>query len=272
VSAALDPAVVERIVAARAAWPDLALADDAFATHLSALAADGLPPTEHAADLWLACACCHGVPGAVESFVRTLQPTIERAVARVDRSLVDEGTQAVFVSLLVHEPGERSRLAGYAGRSSLRAWVAAVAARTTLKLRRRRDDRPHESLDDVARAVAAEEPELAIARARYAPQLDAALRGALAALDDRQRVLLRLHHAEGWSVDRLGETYRVGRSTAARWVADARRRLLEEARAILHRQLQLTATELNSLLVVLQSGVDASLVRLLAREDPATGD
>ena len=116
-------------------------------------------------------------------------------------------------------------------------------------------------------AFVADEPELALAKARYGPELEASLRAALAALEPRQIVLLRLHHAKGWSVDRLGGIYRVGRSTAARWVAAARDALLDGAKSHLRARLNLTPAELESLVVLLRSNVELSLVRLLEDEE-----
>jgi RNA polymerase sigma-70 factor (ECF subfamily) len=93
------------------------------------------------------------------------------------------------------------------------------------------------------------------------------VRTALAGLEPGELVLLRLHHVKGWSVDRLGETYRVGRSTAARRVAAAREKLVAAAKADLRRSLDLTPSELESLIALLQSNLQLSLVRLLDGPD-----
>ncbi len=257
--------------AGRAAWPDLDVDEATFHRHVSAHAVDGaLPPVDNAGDLFLACACTVGASGAAAAFERTFRSAIERAVARVDRGAVDEGTQTVFVSLLVAAEGASPRIAGYSGRSSLRAWLATVASRATLKLHRRRDDQSHESLRGIADMFVADEPELALAKARFGPELADSLRLAVTALEPRQRVLLRLHHGQGWSVDRLGTLYRVGRSTAARWVAAARDALVDATKRDLRERLGLTATELESVVNLLRSNLEVSLVRLLdaGREEP----
>jgi RNA polymerase sigma-70 factor (ECF subfamily) len=250
--------------AGRAAWPGLAVPDDVFVAYLRERFEDGAaPPLEHAADLFIACACAIGAEGAAAAFERAFRATLERAVARVERGLQDEGTQVALVSLLVATPEGPARIASYSGRSSLRAWLATVAARGASKLRRRKGDQPHESLTGLAEVLAANEPELALARARHGPELAQSLRTALGSLEPRQAVLLRLHHAKGWSVDRLGALYRVGRSTAARWVAAARQTLVENAKRDLRDRLGLTASELESLVALLQSNLELSLVRLL---------
>jgi RNA polymerase sigma-70 factor (ECF subfamily) len=263
------------LAAGRAAWPGLALDDETFARHLAEHAgnADGraLPPREHAADFYLACACAAGVSGAAAAFDRAFRSTLERAVARIDPA-VDEATQIALVSLLVATPDARPRIAGYSGRSSLRAWLTTVAARAAFKLHRRRGDQAHDTPGGLAAALVADEPELALAKARHGPQLEASLRTALASLEPRQLVLLRLHHGKGWSVDRLGALYDIGRSTAARWVAAARESLVETARRDLRVRLNLTPSELESLIALLQSNIQVSLLRLLDEEQAEKSD
>ena len=254
--------------AGREAWPDVPLADADFVHHVAALGdANGPLPLEYAADLWIATACALGVTGAASAFERTYRTVIERAIARVDRTVVDDGTQAVLVSLLVRDAESAPRIAAYAGRAALRTWLTTVATRTALNLRRNKDDQPHESVSKLSDAVVAGEPELVFARARYGPELEAALGEALGRLDPRQLVLLRLHHAQGWSIDRLGGLYNVGRSTAARWVAAARDALLEETKKSMHARVRLTASELESLVGLLQSNLDTSLLRLLDEDE-----
>ncbi len=267
-TASLAEDLSSRLGEGRQAWPELPLGEECFMRHLAAHTERGsLPPLEHAADLFLACACAAGVKGAAAAFERTYRGSLERAVARVDRTKVDEGLQVVLVSLLVAEPPGEPRIVAYGGRSTLRTWLATVATRATLKLHRRRGDQRHESLGAFVEAFVADEPELALAKARHGPELEASFRAAVAALEPRQLVLLRLHHAKGWSIDRIGGLYRVGRSTAARWVAAARDALLGRAKENLRVALNLTLTELESLVALLRSNFALSLVRLLDVDD-----
>ncbi len=255
-----------RIEAGRAAWPGVALDELVFVRHLGGLAKESLPPRSHAADLWIACACATGVAGAAVAFERAYRPVIERAVARVDRHSVDEGTQAVLVSLLVPDPGERPRIAEYGGRAALKTWLATVAANATLRLHRRRDDQPHETLSGLAEEIANAEPELALAKFRHRADLEAALRDALGNLDARQRMLLRARHVKGWRLERLATMYRVSRATAARMVTAAHEALREETKRLLRERLKLSRSEMESLVQLLQSQLEVSLVKLLGTE------
>jgi RNA polymerase sigma-70 factor (ECF subfamily) len=260
---ALESTLAERVAAGKAAWPTLRLDEVAFVRHLAKHSAEGLPLATHAGDMWLACACALAVPGAAEAFEKGFRPFIERAVARVDRSEVDEATQSVLVSLLVAEPGLPRRIGEYAGRAGLKAWVTTIAANATLRLHRRMGDQPHETLSGLAEQVAMAEPELALARARHAGDLDAALRDAMEGLDGRQRIILRMRHLKGWRLEQLATMYRVSRATAARMVTAAHESLLVETKRLLRERLRLTDSELESLVALLQSQLEVSLVKLL---------
>jgi RNA polymerase sigma-70 factor (ECF subfamily) len=75
------------------------------------------------------------------------------------------------------------------------------------------------------------------------------------------------------SIDRLAVAYAVGRSTAARWLADARATLLEETRRDLHERLRVTPSEIRDLGQALDGEIEVSVLRLLeSRADPGTTD
>ena len=267
--AGLEAALAARVGAGRAAWPAMKLEDEVFVQHLALHAEAGrLPPLEHSADLWLACACGAGVHAAANELGRVYRGVIERAVAKVSHGVTDDVTQAVLTSLLVRDGETEPRILKYRGQVPLRAWLSTVASRAAIDKGRRRSAQPHESASGLADVAMRIEPELAMAKAKYAPQLEEALRDALTVLDARQRLLLRLHHAEGWSVDRLGALYHVGRSTSARWLVAARQLLLDATKAKLRERLRISPAELESLVGVLQSNIEVSLIRLLEHEEP----
>ncbi len=262
-AAALAADLRERIEVGRKAWPNLPLDDATFLRHLASHASGSIPPAKHAADLWLACACATGIKGAAAAFEKEHGVTLRRAVARVSRALEDEVTQAVMVSLFVGDPSRRPRIADYGGRAALRTWLATVATNAALNHAQKRDNRAYDSINDLDLAATGMGAELALVRACHGEALDAALRDALAALDERRRVLLRLHHVQGCTVDRLATMYRVSRSAAGRLMVDARTTLLEDIRRRLGERLNLTPSELESLVAVLKSELQVSLVRML---------
>jgi RNA polymerase sigma-70 factor (ECF subfamily) len=264
----LEEALRARVTAGREAWPNLPLDDRTFVTHVGDRVHRGaLPPLAYAADLWLACACRCGVPTASAEFDRIYRPVVARAVAKIARSDADDTTQQVLVAMLAGREDQPPRLTEYGGRASLRTWLSTVSARTALKRARRSDAKAHDSVSALADVATRGEPELRIARERYASDLQEALRTALASLEARQRVLLRMHHVDHWPLERVGEMYRVSRATAGRWLAEARVALFAATKERLRRRHRLTDTEVESLLRELQSGLlEVSMIRLLDEE------
>lgn len=250
--------------AGRDAWPDIALSEEAFARHVARLgAADA---QARAADLYLACACTHSVAGAAEKLDALCAATVARAAARVrgSASFHDELRQVVRERLLVRGDRELPRIADYAGRASLTSWVGAIALRAALNMQRSPDVARRETLDSRVRLNAVERgPDVAYMREHYKPALEAALRSAVERLDARDRMLLRLHFGERATVDRLALMYQVDRSKAGRWLLAARRALVDATREELCARLKLTDSEFESIVALVRSQIEVSVVKLL---------
>jgi RNA polymerase sigma-70 factor (ECF subfamily) len=218
------------------------------------------PAIEHAGDVYLACACALGVPRALEAFDRVLSSSVARGVARIDpsRAFADLVAQELRARLLLGDP---PKIAGYQGRAPLATWLKTAAVRAALNLGRGRAEQRHESVS--SKIHDPDRPEVAFARTRYRAAFEEALRLALRDLPARDRELLCASVRDRASIDVLAETYGVGRSTAARWLAAARERLTASARRVLQEKLRLTPSELDSLAAEVRSDVDVSIVRLL---------
>ena len=247
--------------AARDAWPAIDLALDVFVRHV-AERRDDVPDAAAAADLYLACACARGDPVALEAFssryLRTLAPTLRRFDP--SPAFADEVAQALSETLLVQRGGTPARIAEFRGRGTLAAWVRIAATRAALRLRGRERRALGEARDEV---MAPDLPaDVAYLKGRYRPEFEAALRAALEALSDRSRTLLRLHHVDGLSIDKIGAVYGVHRATAARWVAGARGELIESTRRRACERLGLGRTEAVSLMRVVASELDVSMRQL----------
>jgi RNA polymerase sigma-70 factor (ECF subfamily) len=260
-AAALDA----RLHAARSVWAELELDPHEFARFLAERTSDAqLPAPEHAADLYLACACARRIPGALEALDARFLAPARHAIGRVDANaqFVEEALQALREKLFVGAAGRAPKIADYEGRGPLRRWIMAAAARTALNLRRSQAAHPKDALaSDIG--FDATDLELEYVKERYKAHFEQAVRAALAGLDTRERALLRLHYSERLGVDRLGAIYRVGRSTAARWLSKARERLLTATRALLTAELGLTASEFRSLAALVVSDLEISLPELL---------
>jgi RNA polymerase sigma-70 factor (ECF subfamily) len=231
-----------------------------------------LPPAIHAADLYLACACAHGVPGAHEAFDARYGAAIARVVSRKNSSatFVDEVTQRLHERLFVSANGLSPKIADYGGRAALLTWLTIAASRAALMLLRGEARRRETAESGDALAIDAS-PELAHLKRRYAGDYAAALATAFARLTDKERTILQLHIVDRLGIDALGRLYKVGRSTAARWIASARATLVDESRRELQRKLGLTQSEYDSLAVLVRSELDVSVVKLLRGGEATTG-
>jgi RNA polymerase sigma-70 factor, ECF subfamily len=259
---------------ARRCWPGLDVPTEAFVAHL----ATRLPPQSsagalaalHAADLYLVCACARHDRGALVAFEQRYVPAIDRALARLKIAppAADDVKGRLRERLLFPQHNEQPMLAGYSGRGDLGRWVHSVTVRAALKARREGYGAPDDDAHELDVIMPGNDPELAYLKATFAAEFRAALAGAVAALDARERTLLRQHVLDGLTVDQLGKLYRVHRATAARRVADVRDRLLDGIRQRLKARLRLSEGELESALRLARSQLDVSIRRLLQPRRP----
>jgi RNA polymerase sigma-70 factor, ECF subfamily len=254
---------------ARQRWPELRITDAEFVGYVGARVGPGKAPVPaHAADLLLACACSRGVVPAIEAFDERYGPVIDRVLMhrKAAPHLADDARQILRERLLVGDAAAKvpPKIAAYRGTGPLESWVATSAATTLLMLRRSAKRRREQAEDSGVAAASAADPELEYLRQRYKVQLEEAIIHALGGLGERDRTLLRLHLAERLSIDVLGERFSVNRATAARWLAAARRALLSGARERLRAQLRLSDSECDSLIGLVNGGLDVSVARRLS--------
>jgi RNA polymerase sigma factor (sigma-70 family) len=155
------------------------------------------------------------------------------------------------------------------GRGGLAAWVRVVATREAARLLRK--ERRHEPTEDdeLARVLAPDAgPELDYLKRLYRDEFKNAVHAAIAGLSDRERLVLRQHALDGLSIDQLAALHRVHRATTARWIAGARKAVLDGTRRALTDRLRLRPAELDSILRLIDSQLDVSLPGLL-RDEPA---
>lgn len=257
----------------RAAWPEITLASATFDAHVATIAEPGvrIELALRAADLYLACAAGHGDGPAIEAVDRTCIAKAAPALSRIiTASEIDDVVQVLRQRLFIGTADGRPRVLAYAGRGELRAWVRASAIRTVFehlrKSRRERErERAHEADLELGLPSRAEDPALDQLRRRFHGEFRHALALAIAALDARQRTLLRQHFFDGLTTEELGTVYRIHRVTAFRWLRDARAELVKRLRAELAGQLHLGRDELNSLFRLIDSRFEISAQRMFAQ-------
>ena len=240
-----------------------------FVRFVAARAPGGeLPPLRHASDVWLAWACVQGAAEALAYFLRTYEPLITAVVRRrgADPDAAADIRQRIVERLLVTDAqaGRPAKIADYKGHGALRNWVASAAA-TTLSTTRRSEGRRREHAAAAAEQayLVRADPEIQYLKERYGAMVHEAI---VAAIDDaspRDKTLLRLHLKERLSVDALGAMYGVNRATAARWLAAARRALRARTLERLRSHLSLSPGEGESLLGLVNSQLEVSMLRHL---------
>jgi RNA polymerase sigma-70 factor (ECF subfamily) len=268
-----DPATLEArlreiVDKATAVWPDLGFDPERLVIHLARVIGDdvaaGLAEL-YVEDLALGLACIDKLPGALTQVDRLCGAAIDTAVARIDRSpeLRDEVRQTLWQRLFVGTPDQAPRILSYAGRGPLAAWMAVAAQRTALDLRRAatRLAGADPAVDEVLPAEA--HPEVDYLRMRYKSEFEEAVRDALAALPDRDRLLLRLTTVSGLSHEQIANIYKVNQSTVSRWIAKARADVLEATQQSVCQRLGVQRDEFMSLAGLLVSRIDLSISRVL---------
>ena len=264
-------AAASRIASAgRAAWPDVKVSETTIANRLAARVKDD-PDSRlenlHDADLYLAMALADADPAALKVFEAELVPQIDVALRRLRLAggTADEVKQSLRYELLVGVDGGHRRIADYAGRGELAAWLRVSATRKALKLVRK--VAKEETLDEILLdhwPDATPGPEQKQLRSQYTTELKKAIREAFASLEVRQRNLLRQHILDELTIDDLARLYRVHRATCARWLADARADLGKHTRKKLVASLGLPKKEdVDSLLRFLDSDIELSISRIL---------
>jgi RNA polymerase sigma-70 factor, ECF subfamily len=251
--------------AGRRAWPAIEVPVEQLRAQLLASAAGARPETAvggaplQAGDLYLTCACLLGDAEAIRTLEERLRVIVPPVIRRIDPSpdFADEVRQRLAQRLLVAEGGQRPRLASYAGRGPLAAWLGVAAQRVAIDLHRQvRREVPLE--DDLAAALSrvggAEE---LLWKQQYRDVVQEGLRRGLRALTARDRTILRMNLVAGVSLDTIAKSYQVNQSTITRWMAKARAQILTVLQD--HLAGQVATSDLPSLVHLVQSQVDVAM-------------
>lgn len=263
---AMDDDVVCRLVdAAREAWPNLAFDRDAFERYLRERIETDTANDAHAADLLLAFGCVQQDKAAIDALERAYLAKVPDFIHRVERSEAgaSEVQQIVRERLLVGSSTSGPKIAEYGGRGPLGSWVRVVAIRVALEIARSRKPEIHDDDVSASEMVASGDPEMDYLRVRYAHAFRGAFSGALSALQERDRTVLQLYLVDGLNIEKIGKLYQVHRATVARWIATTRDQLYDDTRQRLREELNLNATEFESIVRLVRSQLDVSVRRIL---------
>ncbi len=251
----------------REAWPGVELDMATFSARAANQLDDGPLDDVRADDLYLAIACAARIKQAIIAFDRHCLAGLASALIRQghDRAVAADVVQVVRVRFLVGDADRGPKVAEYNGRGSLAAWlrVAAIRAGVSAFRKHRREIAIDDLADDLAIVAKSCNPDIALLGLQLGSELEAAFRSSFAALAPRQRNLLRYQVLDRLAIDRIGALHGVHRVTAARWIAHARKALIEGVRRRLQDRLGIGRDELDSTLRQIASDIELSLSWLL---------
>jgi RNA polymerase sigma-70 factor (ECF subfamily) len=244
--------------AARAAWPTFDVPDDAFSGFLNTRDIDLQAVTSATIqDLYLACACAKGVPGALSAFGARYRAAIAAVARTFDDSpaFADEVEQRMNELLFVDGPGKPGRIARYLGQGPLGGFVTTTARRIAMRL-----------FAGVARFQGEEalvrqfadtpDQETLLLKARYRETFNRALPIALRQLPRRDRIILRLNLVDHVSTTKLAVMYGVNQSTVSRWIDRAGKAIFQAVKELICDELDVDTKELRSLLTLVRSQIE----------------
>jgi RNA polymerase sigma-70 factor, ECF subfamily len=268
--AALEAALEAALAKARAAWPAVEVDPRAWVRALAEQAPRPVAPARplgdlEVPDLYVAFAAGAGDRAAVAACDALLvREAGYAAEATRLQALRDEAVQIVRTIVFVPRPERPPAIHDYAGRGRLHGWLRVLVARELVRLAKaqsRAIELEDYMLDEAATVDA--DPALEELKARYREHLATAFREALKKLSARDRTLLRYQVTDGLTIDDIGELYRVHRATAARWLAAIRDGIVERTRSRLAAELGVDTAEAASIVRLVQSQLDVSVIRHL---------
>jgi RNA polymerase sigma-70 factor (ECF subfamily) len=271
VGATADSAWSSVLATARREWPavkfDNAVLANFIGPRLAGVDIATALATLPAGDVALAAACAAQEPTAHAAFDDILtEVDAAGATTRAPKDMVDEVKQLLRVQLLVTKDDKPAGIAGYKGKGPLRGWVRITATRELIRHLKKAAREVSPSADRQLEELlggGTDDPMLEKLKSEYRSQFATALREAIASLDAEDRTLLRQQIVDKLSIDELGAAYGVHRATAARWLTRARGALVTTTRKKLAAKLSMPVDEIDSVIRLVQSRLDASVVRYL---------
>ena len=220
-------------------------------------------------DLCLACACSHHSEVAQKVFWQTYDKTIDQVLLRFQKSHIppDDLKQIVMEKIFVGTEDKPPKLLKYSGQGFLENWIRVTTLRTCLDCIKGGSQQKREQLTEEDALLRLQDSdfdvELEFLKQEYRGHFKESFAKALTHLSSRERNLLRQHLVSGLNIDQIGTLYHIHRATAARRIAKARQALLDATRQELMAKLEISKNEFESIMNLIQSRLDVSMIRLL---------
>jgi len=244
----------------------------------------------HADDLCLVIACERGDQTAWNELVEGYGATVRSAArsASSSEAMADDLAQSIWAELhgLKTRPDGKpsGKLAYYSGAGSLGGWLRAVVGQLAIDQHRREARLIHTEedadLDRLAQAVEGDpqilgashsspSPEETLASDLAAADVEKALARALAALEDEDRLLMKLYYFDGLRLREAGAVLGVHEATASRRLTRIHSVVREQVETILMKEHGWTKTEATRSLAEVAAHLQTEVEPMLARQpDP----
>jgi RNA polymerase sigma-70 factor len=216
---------------------DLGLAVEDFAAHLNSIIRKhlGANPAQDAAvkfvaglnaeDLYLTAACVHNSASAWSRFAALYDKHIDNVAHGICSTHQEarELASSLMAHLFFHDRSERSRIASYDGRGSLRTWLATIIKHQVINQRQLKSAEavPLDSLRNTASASAASEFEAALLRNKYREAIADSFKAAAEQLSERERLVLVLRFEDEIAATEIAQLLGVHPSQITRTVKSA---------------------------------------------------
>jgi RNA polymerase sigma-70 factor, ECF subfamily len=260
------------LTTARSHWPQVKLDEDTLIAFIGErLAGADLVAAivaAPAADLAIAAACVAQEPTAHAAFDAVLtEVDAAGAATGALRDQIDDVKQLLRVQLLVPKDGKPPGLTGYRGKGPLRGWVRITATRELIRHKKKRGREVSFSQELSTYLTSGDDPALDQLKAQYRSEFALALDEAIVDLTPEDRTLLRQAIVDDMSIDAIGAAFGVHRATAARWLTRARASLVSATHKRLAARLDMPVEKIESVIRLVQSRLDASVIRYLRDRD-----
>lgn len=233
-------------------------------------------------DLCLIIACERGDESAWEDLVADFDPAVKAAARKISSNAEDAEDLASSIWAELYglrqdaEGNKKSKLAYYSGRGSLAGWLRAVVAQLAVDQFRKQsrfvqveEDREFEKLvneaaanSEHAAAVAAD-PEEMYSERQTAGDVSDSLRAAIAALEDEDRLILKLYYFDDLKLKDIARTFGYHEATASRKLVRVQNEIRRSVERSLRTQHGWSDGEVRRYLSETASGLGMSFEKLL---------
>ncbi|MBI3650354.1 MAG: sigma-70 family RNA polymerase sigma factor [Acidobacteria bacterium] len=227
-------------------------------------------------ELCLATACAKGDDQAWEDFFKDYRGyliNISRTMTQ-DGGAAEQLADSTFAELYGVREVEGTRVSKftfYSGRGSLRGWLRAVVFQLSADSHRQtsryvQTEEP-EDMERLAHAAELQQAtpttEITFIRERYRTAVTEALRNTIAALDERERLLLAYYYYDDLTLKEIGQMFAVHEATVSRWITKVQKRIRKLVEKSLARDHNFNRQEVNEAIALAAEEMDISVQEYL---------